>query len=94
MVSALWSFHHALTANVWFAYVLPALSPFHNALTVGVYFAALRCRVNCALPGISTPMLYIGSTFSRFCMHTEDAFLCSMSYLHTYVPCFPHLHSG
>lgn len=37
-----------------------------------------------SLPGIATPMYYIGSTFSRFCMHLEDAFLCSLSFLHTY----------
>lgn len=34
------------------------------------------------MPGINHSMYYIGQLFSRFCWHTEDAFLNSVSYLH------------
>ncbi len=34
-------------------------------------------------------MFYVGTAFSRFCVHTEDAFLCSMSQLHRYYLCGP-----
>ncbi len=33
-------------------------------------------------PGINRSMFYIGQLFTRFCWHTEDAFLNSVSYLH------------
>eukprot|EP01100_Stratorugosa_tubuloviscum_P014013 TRINITY_DN725_c3_g1_i2.p1 TRINITY_DN725_c3_g1~~TRINITY_DN725_c3_g1_i2.p1 ORF type:complete len:540 (-),score=187.56 TRINITY_DN725_c3_g1_i2:92-1660(-) len=35
------------------------------------------------IPGVTSPMLYIGQIFSRFCWHTEDNFLYSTSYLHS-----------
>lgn len=34
------------------------------------------------MPGINHSMYYVGQLFSRFCWHTEDAFLNSVSYLH------------
>lgn len=34
------------------------------------------------MPGINHSMYYIGHLFTRFCWHTEDAFLNSISYLH------------
>lgn len=34
------------------------------------------------MPGINHSMFYIGQLFTRFCWHTEDAFLNSVSYLH------------
>lgn len=34
------------------------------------------------MPGINHSMYYIGQLFSRFCWHTEDAFLNSVSYPH------------
>ena len=34
------------------------------------------------MPGINHSMYYVGQLFTRFCWHTEDAFLNSVSYLH------------
>lgn len=34
------------------------------------------------MPGVNHSMFYIGTLFTRFCWHTEDAFLNSVSYLH------------
>lgn len=34
------------------------------------------------MPGINHSMFYIGQLFTRFCWHTEDAYLNSVSYLH------------
>ncbi|PXF45577.1 hypothetical protein BWQ96_04654 [Gracilariopsis chorda] len=34
------------------------------------------------MPGINRSMYYVGQLFTRFCWHTEDAFLNSISYLH------------
>lgn len=34
------------------------------------------------MPGINHSMFYVGQLFTRFCWHTEDAFLNSVSYLH------------
>jgi hypothetical protein len=35
------------------------------------------------MPGINHSMYYIGQLFTRFCWHTEDAFLNALSYLHS-----------
>lgn len=34
------------------------------------------------MPGINHTMFYVGQLFTRFCWHTEDAYLNSVSYLH------------
>ncbi|CAN8071873.1 unnamed protein product [Agarophyton chilense] len=34
------------------------------------------------MPGINHSMYYVGQLFTRFCWHTEDGFLNSISYLH------------
>ncbi|CDF36261.1 unnamed protein product [Chondrus crispus] len=34
------------------------------------------------MPGVNPSMFYVGHMFTRFCWHTEDAFLNSVSYLH------------
>lgn len=36
------------------------------------------------MPGINHSMYYVGQLFTRFCWHTEDAFLNSISYLHAH----------
>ena len=38
------------------------------------------------IPGVARPWMYLGSTLSSFCWHTEDQFLCSISYLHEGAP--------
>lgn len=38
------------------------------------------------ITGVSRPWLYLGSFFSSFCWHSEDHFLCSISYLHEGAP--------
>lgn len=35
------------------------------------------------MPGINTPMFYVGQLFTRFCWHVEDGFLNSVSFLHS-----------
>jgi hypothetical protein len=39
-----------------------------------------------AITGVSRPWLYLGSFYSSFCWHSEDHFLCSISYLHSGAP--------
>ena len=39
-----------------------------------------------SITGVSRPWLYLGSFFSSFCWHSEDHFLCSISYLHEGAP--------
>lgn len=35
------------------------------------------------IPGINSPMIYIGMLFSSFCWHTEDNYLYSTNYIHS-----------
>jgi len=35
-----------------------------------------------AIPGVTTPFIYVGQLFSYFCWHTEDNDLCSINYMH------------
>jgi histone demethylase JARID1 len=35
------------------------------------------------IPGITSPMLYVGMLFSSFCWHVEDNFLCAINYIHS-----------
>ena len=36
-----------------------------------------------SITGVSRPWMYLGSPFSAFCWHSEDQFLCSISFLHS-----------
>jgi hypothetical protein len=38
------------------------------------------------ITGVSRPWMYLGSPASAFCWHTEDHFLCSISYMHEGAP--------
>lgn len=38
------------------------------------------------MPGISTPMLYIGMLYATFCWHVEDHYLFSINYQHQGAP--------
>ncbi|KAL0489806.1 hypothetical protein AKO1_009250 [Acrasis kona] len=35
------------------------------------------------IPGITSPMLYVGMLFSSFCWHVEDNHLCAINYIHS-----------
>ncbi len=39
-----------------------------------------------SIAGVSRPWMYLGSPGSAFCWHTEDHFLCSVSYMHEGAP--------
>ena len=39
------------------------------------------------IPGVTTPMLYIGMLFAHFCWHYEDNALYSINVMHTGVWC-------
>lgn len=38
------------------------------------------------IPGINSPMIYVGMLFSSFCWHTEDNYLYSVNYIHSGAP--------
>eukprot|EP01080_Neovahlkampfia_damariscottae_P000207 gene207-4453_t len=38
------------------------------------------------IPGITSPMMYVGMLFSSFCWHTEDNYLFSTNYIHFGAP--------
>ena len=42
--------------------------------------------VDYSIPGVNTPMLYLGMLFSMFCWHVEDNYMYSVSYLHEGAP--------
>lgn len=42
--------------------------------------------LNQLIPGISSPMIYVGMMFSSFCWHTEDNYLYSTNFIHNGAP--------
>ena len=39
-------------------------------------------EIQCEIPGVTLPWVYLGSLFTTFCWHTEDHFLYSINYMH------------
>ena len=43
---------------------------------------SLLKEIQCEIPGVTEPWVYLGSLFTSFCWHTEDHFLYSINYMH------------
>ena len=52
------------------------LNSFHNNPR------SLMKEIQCEIPGVTLPWVYLGSLFTTFCWHTEDHFLYSINYMH------------
>ncbi|EFC43305.1 histone demethlylase [Naegleria gruberi] len=47
---------------------------------------SLLSFLNIDIPGVNTPMLYVGMLFSSFCWHVEDHFMYAMNFIHHGAP--------
>lgn len=43
---------------------------------------SMLSHINQTIPGVNSPMLYVGMMFSSFCWHTEDNHLFAINYIH------------
>lgn len=51
-----------------------------NVLPQGA--GSVLSTVRWSIPGVTSPMMYVGMLFSSFCWHTEDNYMPSINYLH------------